>query len=532
MDKPEQTEEIKELIEKAEAGDATAQFILAQKYKKGLNVEQNITKAIEWYKKAAEQGHIQSQNSLGTIYVRGQGIEKDYKTAFYWFTKAAEQGDDIAQYSLGNMYLDGYATKQSDIKAVSWYRKSARQKNADAQCNLGWMYDNGRGVKKSLQKAVDLYIEAASNGSAIAQFNLGLCYMKGVIVEQDNIKAIDLFREAATNSDNIDIRVEAIEIQDEIERSMLSKPITSIRTQILKLLKANSTTTPTMTHYTSLKVGSSLLFEKSPLRLGHISSLNDPNEGKLLWRFLGHIPVENKPVFVGCFLPDEDSLNMWRFYSKNQKNDDACGCAITFNMHDFFNFSLLHENLTKMQKNGPRLGFSNTGKSPQESAEFYRIIYVNEDMNILGDDPGNTLRNLFSNLKMEVNNFLGKSPSNNKFQQLSNLLGPLPYLLKDADYESEKEHRIIVTHLEYGSSEIQVIEPEIENGIPQTSPKLYLELHRSNHLDPIKHVTLGPKAPHREMMAPYWHHKLASEYAEQLKLKSDFYVKASKCAYK
>ena len=286
-----------------------------------------------------------------------------------------------------------------------------------------------------------------------------------------------------------------------------------------------------MTHYTSLMAGHALLLEESPLRLGHINSLNDPNEGKLLWRYLGHEPMEGKPAFVGCYLLDDDSLNMWRFYSKNHQNDDACGCAITFNTDKFFDFNLLSELTADVQKNEDDMVFSNTGKSPKESAAFYRIIYTSDNMNIRGNDKVE-LEELFHELSEGVKSFLGDKPNNEKLQQLSKLLGPLPYLLKDADYEAEKEHRIIVTHLEYGAKEIQTLEPVLENGIPQTSPRLYLEMHRTNHLAPVKHVTLGPKSPHQEMMAPYWHHKLASNFAEQLKSKADFYIRTSKCAYK
>lgn len=283
-----------------------------------------------------------------------------------------------------------------------------------------------------------------------------------------------------------------------------------------------------MTHYTSLQVGNALLLEPSALRLGHINALNDPNEGKLLWRHLGYSPVESKPAFVGCFLPEEDSLNMWRFYSKNHKKDDACGCAITFNTDHFFDFDLLSKKQADALQDSKNQAFPNSGKSPQESAAFYRVVYIKDDMQIHGEDAEGPLSQLFDQLKTAVNDFMGATPDTEKLQQLSWLLGPLPYLLKDADYEAENEHRVIVTHLEYGAKEIQVQEPDLIKGTP---PRLYLELHRTNHLAPVKHVTLGPKSPNQEMMAPYWHHQLASNYPEQLQGKPDFYIKASRCAY-
>lgn len=282
-----------------------------------------------------------------------------------------------------------------------------------------------------------------------------------------------------------------------------------------------------------MTVGQSLLFDKSPLRLGHINALNDPNEGKLLWHYLGCVPIEAKPVFVGCFLPEDDSLNMWRFYSKDHHKDDACGCAITFDVKDYFDFDLLDNLPQKDQQIEVGIAFSNTGKSPEETNTFYRVIYVDNDIKIHGDGVLSSIEKLFSSLKSETLKFLKENESDAmKFHKLSKLMGPLPYLIKNTDYEAEQEHRIIVTHLEYGASEIKFLEPKIEDGTPPVSPKLYLELHRTNHLAPIKHVTLGPKAPNKEMMAPYWHHKLASEFPELIKNKPDFYVRTSKCAYK
>lgn len=531
MDKSELPEEITALIEKADAGDALAQFELGERYHKGIGVEQNQSKAVEWFHEAAKQGHARSQNAMGHMHRYGIGVKQNDSEAIFWFQKAAAQEWTAAQYNLGTIYLEGKLTEQSDTEAVAWYQKAAKQNDPDALCNLGWMYENGRGVEHNMHEAVDLYRKAADLGNAVAQFNLALCYMDGTIVEKNYSKALDLCRKAGNAVDS-EVRFESIELQDEIERKALSLSITNIRSEILNQLRVDSKKTPTMTHYTSLSVGSDLLLSKSPLRLGHIKAFNDPNEGKILWRMLEHPPVESKPVFVGCFLPDDDSLNMWRFYSKNHKNDDACGCAITFNTEHFFKFDLLQNPIISAHQDESKTDFSNTGRSPQESAAFYRIIYMDDDNHIHGDGNDNVLTELFKKLKDEVDIFLKDEQENEKPQQLSRLLGPLPYLIKDADYEAEKEHRIIVTHLDYGSKEIQVLDPTLENGIPKTSPKLFLELHRAAHLDPVKHVTLGPKAPHQEMIAPYWHHKLAKDFASQLITKPDFYIRASKCAYK
>ncbi len=48
---------IEELKQKAEAGDAEAQFQLGKKYANGDGVEQDYAEALKWYMKSAEHGN-------------------------------------------------------------------------------------------------------------------------------------------------------------------------------------------------------------------------------------------------------------------------------------------------------------------------------------------------------------------------------------------------------------------------------------------------------------------------------------------
>ena len=56
--------------QRAEQGDAVAQFCLGFMYKYGMGVAPNSAKTIEWYTKAAEQGYVPAQNDLGIMYSR------------------------------------------------------------------------------------------------------------------------------------------------------------------------------------------------------------------------------------------------------------------------------------------------------------------------------------------------------------------------------------------------------------------------------------------------------------------------------
>ena len=111
----ENDEEIKlELLKKAEAGDAKAQFRLGEMYYYDQSVLQDYNKVIEWFTKSANQGNIDAQFALGDIYHHGLGVAQDYKKAAEWFTKAANQGNTHAYITLKKMSEQGLIEFEDD----------------------------------------------------------------------------------------------------------------------------------------------------------------------------------------------------------------------------------------------------------------------------------------------------------------------------------------------------------------------------------------------------------------------------------
>ena len=53
-----------ELVKKAEAGDAKAQFLLGACYYEGEGVEKDEKEAVKWYTKSAEQGNAGAKKQL------------------------------------------------------------------------------------------------------------------------------------------------------------------------------------------------------------------------------------------------------------------------------------------------------------------------------------------------------------------------------------------------------------------------------------------------------------------------------------
>jgi TPR repeat protein len=111
---------IQQYKQRAESGDADAQFEMGVLHQYGRGVRQDFAEALSLYRKAAAQGHNQAQSNLGILYASGQGVHKDYSEAIKWFTMAAEQGDAFAQNNLGRLYSMGEGVAQDYVAAYMW----------------------------------------------------------------------------------------------------------------------------------------------------------------------------------------------------------------------------------------------------------------------------------------------------------------------------------------------------------------------------------------------------------------------------
>ncbi len=114
-----------DLNTRAEQGDPRSQFRLGFMYARGMGVEKNEAKAVEWYREAAGQDHVEAQFRLGFMYGNGMGVEKNETEAFSWHQKAAEHGHVIAQYWLGSLYGHGKGVPQDYQMAYMWCNLAA-----------------------------------------------------------------------------------------------------------------------------------------------------------------------------------------------------------------------------------------------------------------------------------------------------------------------------------------------------------------------------------------------------------------------
>ncbi len=230
----------------ADAGQAKAQYEVAECYAAGRGVEKDDRKAAQYLQKAAQQADTDAEIALGALYGQGRGVPRSLAMALHWYQKAAEQGNPLAQYAMGNFYAIGKGVANDMPIAIKWWRKAASQNQPDAEHALGKLfafpdpvygtnflnypegirllrlaagqgnvpamndlgaaYENGLAVKLNPKESAKWYRLAADRGDALAQANLGQLYFDGRGVPFDLEQAYKWFKLSSLQGEILGIK--------------------------------------------------------------------------------------------------------------------------------------------------------------------------------------------------------------------------------------------------------------------------------------------------------------------------------------
>jgi cell division septation protein DedD len=153
----------------ADAGNADAQFNVAQAYRLGRGVPQNLNLAEQWFERAARQRHEQAGASLGLLlFQNGRARE-----AMPWIQAAATRGDPRAQYVFGTALFNGDVLKQDLPRGYAMVSAAAAQGFPQAQAQLADMErqltpadrDRGRAMMAQLSTPAPTRIASAVQAS-------------------------------------------------------------------------------------------------------------------------------------------------------------------------------------------------------------------------------------------------------------------------------------------------------------------------------------------------------------------------------
>ncbi len=106
----------------AEEGSADAQAWLGYL----LDLAEENTEAVRWYRAAAEQGHSDGLAGLADMYAKGEGVDRDLAEARSLYEKAADAGHDRAARVLAHAYENGGLDIEPDAgEAAYWQSRAA-----------------------------------------------------------------------------------------------------------------------------------------------------------------------------------------------------------------------------------------------------------------------------------------------------------------------------------------------------------------------------------------------------------------------
>ncbi len=108
----------------AQAGDASAQYLVGIQLWRGRGVVRNDVDAARWFASAAELNHSDAMTDLAAMYRVGEGVEKDTRRAFSLSMKAAEMGNASAQSDVGQSYMRGIGVGKDIVHARYWLERA------------------------------------------------------------------------------------------------------------------------------------------------------------------------------------------------------------------------------------------------------------------------------------------------------------------------------------------------------------------------------------------------------------------------
>lgn len=148
--------------------------------------------ALRLWTRAAENGDRAAQAGLAEMYRLGRGVPQDLAQAVHWYGKAAGQNLPEAQYQLGLLVTEGGGgARLNTDEGLYWIKNAAVRGVVDAQFHVAKAHETGRlgAPRVDLVEAAAWYGFAATNGhpeaaAAAARVQAALTAQQNTFVEQ------------------------------------------------------------------------------------------------------------------------------------------------------------------------------------------------------------------------------------------------------------------------------------------------------------------------------------------------------------
>ncbi|MDO5132065.1 MAG: tetratricopeptide repeat protein [Eubacteriales bacterium] len=117
---------MEDLQRRAAQGDVRAMLEYAMRLKRGIDCEQDLSLAVEYYAEAAARGSGEAARQLGMCYTNGTGVTRDLKKAADCYRRGAALGNPDAMYRLFQVLSVGEGTPADLDQADQWLQRAAK----------------------------------------------------------------------------------------------------------------------------------------------------------------------------------------------------------------------------------------------------------------------------------------------------------------------------------------------------------------------------------------------------------------------
>ena len=250
------------------------------------------------------------------------------------------------------------------------------------------------------------------------------------------------------------------------------------------------------------------------LTMMHARYMNDPEEGLVLFKYLGDcfsetpnelrdMLYDQKYVFLKSFTGIVDRLNMWTMYGSDRETgkdcNGWCGCL-------------------KPETFGPASNYCNKldpkkSSHTEDDYNLYNVAYIDKKGVMLKGKYDRKLNNKFNNLieqiKLLKSKIVGDEEVKKKDEEIINdclvrLLEKLVFLVKDASYIQEGESRLILSR--DVSDRLEIKETPKSADKPNEPQKMYMNPPFQVY---VEKIYLGPKLENPDYWIPHLQYELS-----------------------
>ena len=218
----------------ADLGNRNARRTMALEYISGENVQQDIDKGIDMLTELAENGDTMSAYKLGKIYLSGDVVFTDLDKAEKYLNQAADDANEYAIYALAKLYL--LDEKKDLAQAIKWLEKACEHESIKPYAAYTYakiLLDNNE--FHDTTNAVKLLKDTADKNNWCAYF-LGKLYLFGNDdVKKDKQKAIEWLTKSA--EDGNEYAEALLQHAEDYERSIMTSTVMSLFAHLAHIIE-------------------------------------------------------------------------------------------------------------------------------------------------------------------------------------------------------------------------------------------------------------------------------------------------------